>query len=282
MGILKERLNEALESKKNDISSFIWKGEKIKIDGRLVQSEKRLIDCTLDELKRNYDYCDQMINNPSVKKPGRVKLISILESQIDKCNCELFLRWLYSENNKDKFTFSCEIKRVIDNNDEIRDKLHLIPISALVHGLPNEFSNITIKTVLDGTFDKLGVFDRKHLTNKFIFKQGIWLTSDEIKELTILDENGKTRDRLEVIRENLSIKTAVPLKITPMGLSYTAFRGMCKLKNKKYSELTTIQLQTLRNKILFELIGECHYQIKQWELRKSQIVMVAESKDWVL
>lgn len=55
-----------------------------------MQDEKRLVDCTLEELQRNYDYCKQMLYNENKQKPGRYVLISIIDDQIQRCNCELF------------------------------------------------------------------------------------------------------------------------------------------------------------------------------------------------
>ena len=59
--ILKERLSEAITSKKNDITTYVWKGKKREVNGVFVQEEKRLVDCTLDELQRNYDYCNGIL-----------------------------------------------------------------------------------------------------------------------------------------------------------------------------------------------------------------------------
>ena len=53
---------------------------------------------------------------------------------------------------------------------------------------------------------------------------------------------------------------------------------MLNLRAKKYSELTTDQLVTLRNKVLFRLEQEVNYHITSWEERIRQIKMVAESK----
>ena len=135
MSILRERLSQAIASKKNDINSFIWKGEKREVDGKFVQDKKRLVDCTLEELQRNYDYCKQMLYNENKQKPGRYVLISIIDDQIQRCNCELFLRWLKTENNKDRFSFVSEIKRVLDTADKnILENLNQIPIKAMEIG----------------------------------------------------------------------------------------------------------------------------------------------------
>lgn len=283
MSILKERLNEAIASKKSDINSFIWKGEKKEVDGKYVQEEKRLVDCTQEELQRNYDYCKQMLYNDNKQKPGRYILLSIINDQINRCNCELFLRWLKTEHHKDRFAFVAEIKHVIDKNKDTVDGNTNFPISAMMSGLPDEFSNIPVSLVMDGGLDKLGKLNKQHITLTFILKQGVWLTPEELKELTVKDEKtGEVRDRLEIIKENLSLKNSIPIKITPKGLSYTQLRSMTTLKSKKYSELTTDQLKTLRNRILFALGDDCRFHIKQWETRMKQIEAVAAAKEWSL
>ena len=52
--------------------------------------------------------------------------------------------------------------------------------------------------------------------------------------------------------------------------------------NKKYTELTTNQLETLRDKVLFILQEKVEYHIKQWETIMSQLVEVAQSKNITL
>lgn len=114
-------------------------------------------------------------------------------------------------------------------------------------------------------------------------KQGVWFTPEEMKDLTIKDEEtGEVRDRLEVVKENLALGNNIPLKVTPKGLTYSQLRAMTTLKSKKYSELTTEQLKTLRNRILFALRDDCKFHIKQWETRMKQLEMVAESKGFML
>ena len=80
------------------------------------------------------------------------------------------------------------------------------------------------------------------------------------------DENGKTRDRLDVIRERHGLKPVVSLYINPKGLTYTELRAMLNLKSKsrKYSDLTTDQLTTLRDRVLFFFEEEVEKHIKQW------------------
>ena len=39
--ILKERLSEAITSKKNDITTYVWKGKKREVNGVFVQEENK-------------------------------------------------------------------------------------------------------------------------------------------------------------------------------------------------------------------------------------------------
>jgi hypothetical protein len=51
-----------------------------------------------------------------------------------------------------------------------------------------------------------------------------------------------------------------------------------KSKSRKYSDLTTDQLVTLRDRVLFFFEEEVEEHINQWEERKNQILKVAELK----
>ena len=46
MSDLGDKLAAALEQRKNDINSFIWKGPKRYVNGKRVQEEFKLIDAT--------------------------------------------------------------------------------------------------------------------------------------------------------------------------------------------------------------------------------------------
>jgi hypothetical protein len=53
---------------------------------------------------------------------------------------------------------------------------------------------------------------------------------------------------------------------------------MLTLKSKIYSDLTTDQLVSLRNKVLFRFEDEIDYHISQWQERLRQIKLVAEER----
>ena len=56
-------------------------------------------------------------------------------------------------------------------------------------------------------------------------------------------------------------------------------RAMLNIKpNKKYRDLTTVQLETLRYRILFNLEETVKEHISAWERRMEEIEMVANYK----
>lgn len=282
MTILKERLEEAMASKKNDINSFIWKGRKQEVNGEVIQEEIRLVDATEEQLKTFYAHCKSMLYNQDRQNPGRYILIDIIKDQIERCNCELFLRWLEQEKGKPRFNFLSDIRAILDNNRDTITDTKNVPISAIVGGCPDEFKDLSISLVMDGALDRLGRMNRQHITKTFILKQGLWFQPQELKDLTVKNEDGTTRDRLEVVKERLGLKQSVNIFITPKGLSYTQLRAMIMLKNKKYSELTSDQLKTLRNVVLFALIEECNFHISQWEDRIEKLRKIADYLGYTL
>ena len=79
--MFREKLASAIDRKNNDINSFIWKGRKQEVNGVLVQEEKRLVDCTEEELRGFYAHCDSMLYNTNKDYPGRYVLLDIIKDQ---------------------------------------------------------------------------------------------------------------------------------------------------------------------------------------------------------
>ena len=280
MTIIRERLEEAIASKKADIKSFVWKGEKKEVNGVLTQEEIRLIDADEYQLKRFYNHCMSMLYNEDKQNPGRYLLLNIIKDQIERCNCKIFLRWLEQEKGKPRFTFLSDIRTILDNNKDSIPDTKSVPISAIVGGCPDEFKDIPISLVIEDCIDRLGYFNKQHITLSFIVKQGLWFTQQELKDLTERNEDGTIKDRIEVVKERLGLKLKpnINLYITPKGLTFGQLKAMLLLRSKKYSELTTDQLKTLRNVILFALSDEVRFHINQWESRITQLKEVAEFK----
>lgn len=278
---MKEKLAAAIAKKNNDINAFVWKGRKVEVNGQLVQEEKRLIDCSEEELRTFYNHCESMLYNDSKEFPGRYVLLDIIKDQRERCNAELFLRWLEQEGSVPRYTFLASLRVFLDNNKGIDTKEVFIS-EALVGECPTEFARLPIDIVLEGCLDKLGKFNKQHITLTFILKQGLWFTQQESKDLTEKTATGEFREKADVAKERLGLKPSVNLYMTPKGLSFTQLRAMVNLKSKKYSELTTPQLETLRNRILFSLEDEVKFHISQWETRKNQIKMVCDAKGFTL
>lgn len=291
MGILGDKIAAAQEAKSNDINTFVWKGPKKEVGGKMVQEEILLKDATQEQLQKFLDHCNSMLYSKDKDNPGRYPLLKIIKEQRDKCNAELYIRWLENKYKKDspsprkeypRYLYQQDIRTILTNNRETfeKDKLDQYPIEQITNGVPTEFRDVTIALAQDACLGTLGDFNKKHLSLNFITKLGLWFTPTEMKDLTEKDEKGKTRDRLDVIRERHGLKPTVNLYINPKGLTYTELRAMLNLKSKsrKYSDLTTDQLTTLRDRVLFFFEEEVEKHIEQWEERKSQILKVAELK----
>lgn len=282
MNTLKEKLTEAINAKNNDVKSFVWKLAR-KSDG--TQEEIRLVDATPEQLQKFFNHCHSMLYSTDKLNPGRYVLLDIIREQREKCNVELYLRKLKegSFTNGESYPrhlYCQDILNCIRANKEHfpQNELKNISITAITGGVPKEFSRLSIDSVISGCLDQLGVIDTKHITFSFILNLGVYLTPEEMKEFNEKDKDGNTRSKLEVIKERLNIKPSVRLIVKPTGLNYTELRAMLNLRPKKYSDLTTDQLITLRNKVLFRLEQEVNFHIESWEERMRQIQLVAQSR----
>ena len=283
MNILQNRLQEAIEKKETDINSFIWKGNKtLDESGKYKQTEKKLVSMSEAELLACYDHCKTMLFNKDSQNPGRYVVLDLIADQRDRCGVELFLRNVEQENNLSRFSLISSIHEFTALNKEALKQIKPT-LDILYSNTPDEFKKLSLNLVIDGCLDRLGTFNKKHITRTFILKQGIWLTPAESKDLVEYDSTNTLIDRLLVIRERLNIKDIEKLYLNSKGLNYTQMRAMLGIKpNKKYSDLTTLQLETLRNKILFSLEETVKKHIVSWERRMEEIEMVAVDKSFKL
>lgn len=278
--IMKEKLTKAIEAKNNDVNTYIWK---LARNSNGTQEEIKLMDATPEQLSQFYRHCYSMLYSEDRQNPGRYPLLNIIQEQREKCNVELFLRKLkegaYTNGVSYPRNVYCqEILECIRKNKPLfpQSELKNISIGVITGGLPYGFANLSIDQVITGCLDGLGIFNDKHITFSFIINLGIYLNPSEMKEFAEKDKDGNNRSKLEVIKERLGIKPSVHLVVKPGGLNFTELRAMINLKSKKYSDLTTDQLVTLRNKVLFRLEQEVNFHIDQWENRMTQIEKVAE------
>lgn len=271
--LMKERLLEAFERKENDVNSFVWKGKKSKSG----QSEVKMMDCTPEELRSFYKHCESMLNSTDRKNPGRNVVYNQIQNQKDKCTTELFLRWLNSERNISKYAFLNSIREFLENNPQIDQKED--KMSKVISGCPQEFMELPISLVLDGCLDCLGVFNKHHITLSFILEQGVWLSSEESKQMKKEGYTDSAKYIVDQINTKTSNKNISTVKVTSRGgIILKEVFSMIALKNKKYSDMDTFQIETLRNKMLSRLEKKVKNQAEQWKKRMIQIEKVLEAK----
>jgi len=275
-------MTEQKESTVN-INTFVWKGNKeLDSNGKYKQVEKKMNTMNYAELIACYDHCKTMLFNKDFQNPGRYLVLDIINEQKNKIGSELFLRHVEENNGLTRFTLTGAINKFIENNKEAL-KTVKANIEQVFSSIPNQFEKLPLNLILDGCLDRLGTFNKKHVTKTFILKQGIWLTPTESKELREYDEDGNFRDRIEIIKEKLNLRENDQLYINSKGLNYTQLRAMLNIRpDKKYKDLTTIQLETLRYRVLFTLEESVRTHITSWENRMSELEMVAEFKGFKL
>lgn len=275
--LLGEKIKEAMVKKQQDVNTFVWKGSKeLDSNGKYKQSEKKLVSMSEFELNECYDHCKTMLFNENPQNPGRYGVLTIIADQKDRIGAELFLRYVEQNTTLTRFTLMESINEFLKNNREAF-KNYKVLVEHVVNNTPPEFAKIPLSIVMDACLDRLGTFNKKHITRTFILKQGIWLTLQESKDLIEYDSNGSIKNKLDVIRERLNIKDVEKLYLNSKGLNYTQMRAMLNIKpNKKFIDLTTSQLETLRYRILFNLEETVKEHINAWETRMAQIEQVVE------
>lgn len=271
--LMEEKLKEAIDKKQSDINSFVWKGEKeLDASGRYKQPEIKMINLSQEDLQKYYDHCKKMLFNQDPSKPGRYLVLERIPEQRDRCGAELFLRYLEQNKGMSRFSLLGSINEFQKNNREIL-KTWKPTIEDVFANIPEEFGKIPLSLVIDGCLDRLGTFNKKAITRNFVLKQGIWLTPTESKELM---EEGSGKQRLEIIRERLNIQDVERLSINSKGLNFTQMRAMLNIKqDRKYMDLTTTQLETLRYRILFNLEENVKEHIAFWERKMEELEIIA-------
>jgi ribosomal protein S13 len=159
------------------------------------------------------------------------------------------------------------------------------------------FASLPLYIVREACLSALGKCARKHITLTFITELGLWFTRSELLELNKKDENGRLVDRIKQVAELLNIKLRDPknpedrkglvLKIDDRkGLTLKEFSAMLTFRkdkyDKRYNDLTKVQLETLRDKVLLHLENKVRWQASEWEKRIKQIKAVADYNGYKL
>lgn len=271
-----EQLLAKMEESKANVKNFEWKGPKVKdANGEFKQEKFRLVDATDEQLTRAFKHCKTMLFNEDKKVPGRVNLLKEISDQKNKCGVELFYRDGEAKKTT-RFAVVDAIRTAISNAKLSEpEKDSLIVGDLLITNA--DYQSLPTKLIIDGGLDKLGRFDRSHITLTFILKQGLWFSKEESALFAADFEPSFTKhDKLRVIREKLGLPKESKLYFNPLGLTFSQLKSILSLRSKKYSELNLEQLRTLRYKLLFALEDEVNLHIAQWNERMEQIQIVAE------
>lgn len=262
------------EKSKTDINNLIWKYKN--------GTTKRLMDMNQEELQKALEHCDSMLYSTSRSTPGKYTIKKILKRTYENINAELFMRYVLYELNIDTLKTNKDLFDFININKSQRNLKDSDSITTLFNGVPTIFEKVTIDRLLSACFDKLDALNRNIISNKFIISQGIWLTNQEKEELTEYDNEGKLRDRMEVIKERLILNN-IKLRIDWKGLNYAEFRSLIKLDScPRISSLPTSTLKLLRDKILLLLDYDLNYHINKWEELKSNLYKVSDKKGYII
>lgn len=274
-------LQDIVEKNNFYAKSYVWKGRKMrKEDGTFEQEEILLMDADEKALRGFNSHCISMLYNKDHQSPGRYPLLQILQSQKDRCGVELFLRESEKQGSS-RYSIAESIKTTIRYSGLTNEQAKSMTLDEIIQ-VSSQYSKLPIKLVEDGCLNRLGKFDKSHITLTFILKQGLKLTDEEERELTEFELNEKgdqvKRNILGVVQERLNIADHMmkQLKLDSKGLTFAQLRAMLTLQNRYYNELNAEQLQTLRYRILFSLEDDVLFHIQQWETRLKQIKEVAD------
>lgn len=276
------QLKEAFENA--SLQSYVWKGAKKKEGDKIIQESVKLMDMDSDELNKCYNHCKKMLYNDDPKHLGRYNILEEVNSQINKCNVELLLRYFENTYQQDerrsptkRFSLMIDLRELMRNNPHVEDWSQ-VPITTVTSDLPSEFKDVKISDILQGCTDSLEAFDKSHLTMSFITKMGLWFTKSEENELK--NDKNSNVERLKIAKERLRLPAKLNLSLSEKGLSYHEMRAILTLpKKQRYSDMTTEQLVTLSRKVLLRYLVEVDKHIYNWKKLLKQIEAVAKKKN---
>lgn len=272
-----------------DLNKYIWKYKAVRTATEFIQKEYKMIDMAEKNLQLAYNHCKDMLYNNSKEDPGRYLVLDEISRQINNCSAELAVRWFCSlldnkQNPKySRFSLLLEIKTILEQIKPNYPEDHTFRLQDLYSGVPTDYNPVSVESLMKACKDTLGKFNKQHITKSFIIKQGIWFTSEELNDFKEIDKLRTVPEIIKTIKSRFGLDMATDLRLKSTGLNYEQFRGMMNIKiNKKYSELTTNQLETLKNKILFSFEESVFFQINTWKTLMNQIEEVCEYKQFKL
>ena len=280
----------------SDINSYVWRDKRLTNSRSERQVEIKMVDMDHDQLQSIYDHCKEMLYNTDQKNPGRMIVLEQIAKQLDCCRAELALRWFQTlKDSNGNFLYTSdslmiELRNWV-NNCNVSEDCYLKDFLQV----PSEFNYVKVKYLQEACRDMLGSFDHSKISFSFIYNLGIYLTQEELKSIdSDLKERGLNPDSYTLqtkITNHIQIPLNVPdnaITINPKGLTMSEFRDMVHIKHFKgfkmckYSSLTTSQLSTLANKVLYALEDKIKWQAGKWKIIMAQIEEVAQFKNYNL
>lgn len=280
----------------SDINSYVWRDKRLTNNKEERQVEIKMVDMDPDQLQIIYNHCKEMLYNTDQKNPGRMIVLDQIAKQLDYCRAELALRWfqtLKDSNGNYLYTsesLMVELRNWV-NNCNVDEQCYLKDFLQV----PSEYNYVKVKDLEDACRDSLGSFDHSKISFSFIYNLGIYLTQEELRSIdNDLKEHGLNPDSY-TLQTKINNHIQVPLNIfnatiaiNPKGLTMSEFRDMITMKHYKgykmckYSALTTSQLSTLCNKVLYALEDKIKWQAGKWKIIMAQIEEVAQFKHYKL
>ena len=274
------------------IESYVWKDKRLTKDRREKQVEYRLVDMDEYELNKAYAHCKMMLYNNDKKYSGREIILKMISEQLDCCGAELALRYFKSlrdENGNQKYSeqsLLSDLREWFPDHNEKNYKLQDLPVQ--VDRVDSKFNSVSVNSLMQACRDALGAFDHSKITFSFLYNNGVYLTQEESANLDKFTLKNTLAEKIEIMKLQLGLDESTDVHVNPRGLSEKEFRDMIHMKRLKgyrsckYSELTTSQLETLRNKVLYALEEKVAYQAMTWRELMAQIEEVARYKHFKL
>ena len=238
-----------------------------------------MLDLTPEQLQHAYSHVLDMLNNKDPYHPGVERKREQVRKMWDCANTELLLRHILYDCNIENLRTNKDLLDYISAHKKENHVTNSDSVEKIFNGLPHIYSYIDIDSLLSACLDTLPAFNRKLLSDKFILSLGIWLTEQEKKDLTEYDENGRFRNRKDVIKERLFLNNTVDIRFNSKGLTYNEFRALLRVEGRpKFSSMTTDVITLLRDKVLLLLDQDLEYHIQKWHTLKDELEMVAIQK----
>lgn len=297
-----EKIKKSKESSRETAAmNAVWREKKV--DGGVVV-EKKLVDYDEKSLNLFYNLCWNILYNNDKLMTGKAIILKEIQEQKEACNIVMFIRWMRKKYGKSEYTLRSSLQKLVSENISTRPNIENYKIKRLMDYCPDEFSQITVSQVMKGCVDALGAFNKRRISRKMLYNLGVYLTEEDKKELVPTNEERKLISRYydsmqipykvtkkgiaivsksDIMKVRLGLKINENIKFSLNGMSYKQFEAAIKLGSiVKYSEMSDIQLELLRNRLLPILESNLSKKVEEWKKRMTNIKIVAQLKGYRL